>query len=119
MPYLYTTSDGACQSNDIDFINNYNKILYSQNDNRRNWIEQLKNSGVKAAHPDDGWVDRENNIVIMCYPYFNDELSIGDILALGDWNSHRLVCITNMQYSVFGICCYHFIEKENNDVLEQ
>lgn len=47
------------------------------------WIAALRGAGVKAAHPDDGWVNRERNTVHLAYPQFNDGLSVGDLLALG------------------------------------
>lgn len=61
------------------------------------WIAALRDAGVKAAHPDDGWVDRERNTVFFCYPQFDDGVAVGDLIALGwpQWNSkkpqHRIV----------------------------
>jgi hypothetical protein len=62
------------------------------------WIAGLRAAGIKAAHPDDGWVDRENNIVTLCYPQFNDGIEPGDLIALGwpKWHGkdrHRIVRI--------------------------
>ena len=64
------------------------------------WIAALRAQGVKAAHPDDGWVDREANTVLFTYPQFDDGAKVGDLVALGwpRWNSakpqHRIVRIT-------------------------
>lgn len=61
------------------------------------WIAALRAAGVKAAHPDDGWVDRECNTVFFCYPQFDDGVAVGDLIALGwpQWGSkkpqHRIV----------------------------
>lgn len=61
------------------------------------WIAALRAAGVKAAHPDDGWVDREHNEVFFCYPQFDDGVKVGDLIALGwpQWSSkkpqHRIV----------------------------
>lgn len=55
----------------------------------REWIAGLRAQGVKAAHPDDGWVDRERNLVHLAYPQFNDGLGVGDLLALG-WSDDRM-----------------------------
>jgi hypothetical protein len=48
-------------------------------------INQLREMGVKAVHPNDGWVSRENNIpyqVHFCYPDFIDDINVGDKIAL-------------------------------------
>lgn len=66
------------------------------------WIAALRDAGVKAAHPDDGWVDRERNTVFFCYPQFDDGVAVGDLIALGwpQWNSkkpqHRIVRVTGL-----------------------
>lgn len=59
------------------------------------WVAGLRAQGVKAARPDDGWVDREHNTVAMEYPQFNDGLAVGDLLALGwPWSDTRIVRVT-------------------------
>jgi len=64
---------------------------------QNSWITALRAAGVKAAHPDDGWVNREHNTVFFCYPQFDDGVEIGDLIALGwpQWGSkkprHRIV----------------------------
>jgi hypothetical protein len=61
------------------------------------WITELRSRGVKAAHPDDGWVDREANTVALVYATFNDGLQVGDLLALGspsDSRGTRIVRVT-------------------------
>jgi hypothetical protein len=60
----------------------------------RQWIADLRARGVKAAHPDDGWVDRAENKVHLCYPDFNDGLAVGDLLALGWPSRYRIVRVT-------------------------
>lgn len=49
------------------------------------WVAGLRLMGVKAAHPDDGWVDREpgREAVQPEYPQFNDGVAAGDLIALG------------------------------------
>jgi hypothetical protein len=81
------------------------------------WIEELRFRGVKAAHPDDGWVLRESNEVTLTYPQFNDGLCVGDLLALG-WpeiredvalmRCTRLVRITGQRTSQMGITWLRF-----------
>ena len=55
------------------------------------WVARLRLEGIKAAHPDDGWVNREKNEVMLCYPQFNDGLNVGDLLALGWPDRWRIV----------------------------
>jgi len=57
-------------------------IEQGRNDERR-WIEELRGQGFKAAHPNDGWVDRERNVLTFCYPQFNDGAGVGDLVMLG------------------------------------
>ena len=47
------------------------------------WVMWLLALGVKAAHPDDGWVDRKKNEVHLCYPYFDRGPDVGDLICLG------------------------------------
>jgi hypothetical protein len=66
------------------------------------WVTALRNQGIKAAHPDDGWVDREKNRVQFSYPQFNDGADVGDVIALGyDWK-WRLVRLTAHYENPFG-----------------
>lgn len=62
----------------------------------------LRRNGVKAAHPDDGWVNRERNGVRFCYPQFNDGAGVGDTVALGWPDRHRLVTIIEVEPLIFG-----------------
>lgn len=52
------------------------------------WVDRLRAMGVKAAHPDDGWVNRDENRVHLSYPQFFDGLQEGDLLALG-WSGDK------------------------------
>lgn len=67
------------------------------------WIARLRAHGIKAAHPDDGWVDRKNNIVRFMFPYFNDNLSVGDIFVLGGYDKCRIMYCTSVTMSMFAI----------------
>lgn len=84
-------------------------------DEQMSWIEALEAMGVKAAHPDDGWVHRylkpgeepsglthytrneEFESIHWSYPYFREDLEPGDMIALG-WPYHaektRIVLFT-------------------------
>jgi hypothetical protein len=61
------------------------------------WIEALRADGVKAAHPDDGWVDREADSVYFAYARFNDGASVGDRIALGCADRWRIVTVTEIK----------------------
>jgi len=55
------------------------------------FAEELQSLGFRAAHPDDGWVDRENNIVQFAYPQLMLTLRAGDKVALGWADKYRTV----------------------------
>jgi hypothetical protein len=64
-------------------------------DEQADWVAHLRALGVRAAHPDDGWVDREANTVRLEYPQFGGRLAVGDLLALGSpRDDTRIVRIT-------------------------
>lgn len=65
----------------------WHRVCDDMDREEREWIESLRAQGVKAAHPDDGWVDRERNAVTFTYPQFNDGAGVGDLIALG-WPQH-------------------------------
>ena len=70
----------------------------------REWIADLRARGVKAAHPDDGWVDRDRNRLHLAYPQFNDSLLVGDLLALGwPWSETRIVRVTATSDNPFAV----------------
>jgi len=77
-----------------DFIEAYNEACTSQEIACQEWIAMLRKDGVRAAHPDDGWVDWERSTVHLCYPQFDDGIWCGEIVALGTSSDHRLVRIT-------------------------
>lgn len=60
--------------------------------------------GVKIIHPDDGWVNREKNILTPCYPIlFDKSAAPGDLIALGSPDTdervighYRIVRITEV-----------------------
>lgn len=78
----------------IEFVDLYEKIVRDMREEKRLWIRDLRARGIKAAHPDDGWVDRKRDIVQFVYPQFIDSAKVGDIVALGDSEKYRLVRLT-------------------------
>lgn len=79
------------------FVSLYKGIAISMEQEQEVWIASLRAAGVKAAHPDDGWVNREKNTVSLVYPQFDDGATHGDLIALGrpQWGDkkprHRIV----------------------------
>lgn len=61
-----------------------NMILFSNRNAilKDKFIQILRNDGFKCCHPNDGWVDRENNEIYLAYSYFNDGLDIGELLMI-------------------------------------
>lgn len=78
------------------------------------WVARLRAAGVKAAHPDDGWVHRppHRECVHLEYPQFNDGVEVGDLIALGwPWKDRlRIVRVTEVERAGFGLR-YHYFEE--------
>jgi hypothetical protein len=79
-----------------NIIERWDKIAEQNGIEAAQWVRFLRSLGIKAAHPDDGWVDRAENNVIFCYPQFNDKPKVSDLVVLGShYNSkNRIVRIT-------------------------
>jgi hypothetical protein len=73
----------AMNFNDKAFAERWAEICDEHKKSESAWIAGLRAAGVKAAHPDDGWVDRDANTVTFAYPQFNDGAQAGDLVALG------------------------------------
>lgn len=97
-------------SGQIGAVGMMHDIATTMEQQQAEWIAALRDAGVKAAHPDDGWVDRVENTVYFCYPQFDDGVGIGDLIALGwpQWRSkkpkHRIV-------RVIGRTCGQFQQR--------
>jgi len=61
------------------------------------WVKSIKARGVVGCHPDDGWVDRENGSIELCYPEIWGEIKIGALFALGDHDKCRIVRFTRFE----------------------
>ena len=70
-------------------------------DEERLWIAQLRSIGIKAAHPDDGWVKRDrskyHDFVQFCYPQFDDGVQVGDRIALGWHDRYRVRIVQRIE----------------------
>lgn len=98
---------------DPKFISLWNQICQEREDEERLWIADLRSKGFKAAHPNDGWVNRETNEVFFSYPQFNDGADIGDLVMLGwPWKNgnHRPIRLTGKSVSVLGNMTYWTFE---------
>lgn len=72
------------------------------------WVADLRCQGVKAAHPDDGWVKRDVNKVHLAYPQFDDAPTVGDLIALGSSRrTTRLVRVTQIEDRADGVFSAH------------
>lgn len=101
-------------SGQAKFVSMYAGIADNMEREQDAWIAGLRSIGVKASHPDDGWVDRKNNSMQFVYPQFNDGAKVGDLVALGSpqWSSanpqHRIVRLISFRRSVFGFETWDF-----------
>jgi hypothetical protein len=61
----------------------WKSVCKEVDDLNKKWVDKLRQEGFKAAHPNDGWVDRENNKFELAYPHFDDGIEVGDKVMLG------------------------------------
>lgn len=83
------------------FVSSFLEISRNYEKSEQEWIISLKKDGIKAAHPDDGWVDRTKNIVQFVYPQFNSGVNIGDYIVLGSPDKYRVVKVINIEIRKF------------------
>ena len=94
------------------FYKIFSDIVIEDKCHIRKWIDNLQQRGICAAHPDDGWVNRNTNEVIMTYPYFCKNLKVNDIIVLGDYRKYRVVRIIAIREAYIGNFKYYkFIEE--------
>ena len=96
---------GSIGSNGSAAGNQFMKLMIQADTQAKNlkrvWADHLIENGIVMAHPNDGWVDRQNQIFSPCYPQFKTKSpEIGDRLALGwppkDKNTHQFYCIVGV-----------------------
>lgn len=90
------------------FCKIFQKVGTESEQQKREWLKLLTDLGVAAAHPDDGWVDRKENSVILCYSYFWYDPQPDDIIVLGNYEQWRQVVVIKVEKSKFGITRYYF-----------
>lgn len=90
------------------FAEVFARVVRKQEEDMDSFIRHLRAKGIAAAHPDDGWVNREANELVMQYPWFNNGISKGSIIALGWPEKWRTVRITGKRTNVFGMTYWKF-----------
>jgi hypothetical protein len=85
-----------------EFVESLAKHYLESKQKEKEWIESLIEQGYKAAHPDDGWVNREENYVQFSYADFNLNPQVGDLVALGRYDGFRTVRITEIKDTGWG-----------------
>lgn len=109
-----TLSTGSVVSGEAQYVEQAIAIDQRFQQEERSWVARLRAQGIKAAHPDDGWVHRDTNKIHLEYPQFNDGLGVGDLLALG-WahrRDYRIVRVTKVEPvgRLIPMTYYHFNE---------
>ncbi len=74
-----------------EFIELFNNSVRDRKESKIKWVDSLRKEGVRASHPNDGWIDRENKIAQFCYPHFNMGVKEGDRIALGTFEKYEIV----------------------------
>jgi hypothetical protein len=99
----------------VDAMKMASDIATSMEQEQQAWIAKLRAEGVKAAHPDDGWVNRKDNVLQFVYPQFNDGAGCGDLVALGwpQWGNkdqrHRIVRLVEFHGNGLGGGSWRFV----------
>jgi hypothetical protein len=83
--HRFRSKDGLCTSADPDAIALWDRIGDRMESEQVSWSGLLREMGVKAEHPDDGWVRRnaEPQSVEFSYARFDLKPQVGDLIALG------------------------------------
>lgn len=104
-----------------DFMALYAKASEDFEKNEKAWIQMLREKGIVASHPDDGWVDRKENTAQMVYPHFNDGIEIGSLIALGRVDKWRVVRVVDIiQSELFKETKrYKFVDVEEENELKK
>lgn len=118
---MKVSKDGLCRSNDEKgdiFLAIYENISMNQQLQEQVWVEDLKDKGYSAAHPNDGWVNRHKNEVVLCYPYFETNVTIGAKIMLGspsNKTSHRSVIVTGIRKSTLSDDLIYYSFKDDHE----
>ena len=100
-----TTYDGK-------FVQSWIDICEEWKQEEERWVSKLKEEWFKASHPNDWWVNRKENYVILQYPQFDDGVEVGNLIML--WWAHdkpsknRPVKVTSIKYGSMGLEYFYF-----------
>jgi hypothetical protein len=106
-------SNGDAVAN--EFVTLYAKEAQKQIFDNEQWIKLLYKKGYKAAHPDDGWVNRKDNYVQLSHPHFVLHIEVGDLIALGTPINYRTVKVSHSNKCAWdkSMRYYYFTEVDN------
>jgi hypothetical protein len=95
---------------DPSFAKHWNQICEDFSADNHLWINGLRAQGIKAAHPNDGWVDQSAQTMQFVYPQFNDGAGVSDLVMLGRHyeQSNQLIKLTRKRVSTFGSVSWEF-----------
>ena len=88
-------------SGDAKYVALWAQICMERQQKRDEWIKEMRDSGVEAAHPNDGWIDRDIQRITFCYPHFMDGVEVGSLVALGDEDDWIIVRITGEEETLW------------------
>jgi len=114
----YDYEHEGLQTNDPNAILQWRNILEDSEKKEKEWIKNLREKGFKAAHPNDGWVDREKNRVHFAYPQFDDNPQVGDLIMLG-WDCgmyDRIVRVIKIEDGILGGKYFYFKDEVSVEV---
>lgn len=94
-----------------DFIKSFAQIHFETKAKEKAWIDTLIEKGYKAAHPNDGWVNREEKSVRFAYPDFNLFPQIGDLIALGRYDDFITVKVLSIDNTCRVLGNRYYFEK--------
>jgi len=98
-------------TSNLEFQKDWYDVCEREQREQDEWILKLIEDGIKAAHPDDGWNDRDNNEIHFAYPRFiHPLLQIGNLVALGRPEKFHIVKLTSKKIG-FGDMIYWKYEK--------
>jgi hypothetical protein len=102
----------SIRSGDREFVDAFREDVDQSEKRELEWIADLRARGFAAAHPDDGWVNRQKNEVELVYPQFDDGVSVGSKIMLGyHFEKGCPVRVTEMK-NFMGLITYTFEEIE-------
>jgi GTP-dependent phosphoenolpyruvate carboxykinase len=94
-PHGEIVSSNGSEAGDA-FVRGYMLLVKEHQERQAEWVAALRAQGVKAAHPNDGWNDRMQQIIHFSYPQFDDGVQVGDVIAVGRPDEYTLCKVTEI-----------------------